>query len=322
MKKTLLALAVLAAAGSVNAVEILKSDAGTVDFYGQLRQEFKKLDGKDATLSSGSSRAGFDAKYAISESVNLLGKAEVSLSESANTLAKLNDKNEVEKSNAGNMYMRLHFVGVSTDFGTLNFGKQIQISDDVWGAENSYFFGGDSVLYANDGVHDSLIKYELTQDAFWLKASYGLDEGDKEERQSELFAGTSFGDLSLYAGIGNAELNTKKQNYHMLTAAYVLGNLDFGVTYYYNKTEETGKADVKKDSFVIAGGYKVAEKTKLYGGYELIETKHAKSDVDNVYGGVEYKFASWGRVYAEANYNKEEGKSSTDNYGIGARVYW
>ncbi|EKO5178807.1 porin [Vibrio cholerae] len=322
MKKTLLALAVLAAAGSVNAVEILKSDAGTVDFYGQLRQEFKKEDGKDATLSSGSSRAGFDAKYAISEGVNLLGKAEVSLSESANTLAKYVNKNEVEKSNPGNMYMRLHFIGVSTDFGTLNFGKQIQISDDVWGAENSYFFGGDSVLYANDGVHDSLIKYELTQDAFWLKASYGLDEGDKEERQSELFAGTSFGDLSLYAGIGNAELNTKKQNYHMLTAAYVLGNLDFGVTYYYNKTEETGKADVKKDSFVIAGGYKVAEKTKLYGGYELIETKHAKSDVDNVYGGVEYKFASWGRVYAEANYNKEEGKSSTDNYGIGARVYW
>lgn len=322
MKKTLLALAVLAAAGSVNAVEILKSDAGTVDFYGQLRQEFKKEDGKDATLSSGSSRAGFDAKYAISEGVNLLGKAEVSLSESANTLAKYVNKDEVKESNPGNMYMRLHFIGVSTDFGTLNFGKQIQISDDVWGAENSYFFGGDSVLYANDGVHDSMIKYEFDHDAFWVKASYGLDEGDKEERQSELFAGTSFGDLSLYAGIGNAELNTKKQNYHMLTAAYVLGNLDFGVTYYYNKTEETGKADVKKDSFVIAGGYKVAEKTKLYGGYELIETKHAKSDVDNVYGGVEYKFASWGRVYAEANYNKEEGKSSTDNYGIGARVYW
>ncbi len=322
MKKTLLALAVLAAAGSVNAVEILKSDAGTVDFYGQLRQEFKKKDGEDATLSSGSSRAGFDAKYAISEGVNLLGKAEVSLSESANTLAKLDDKNKVKESDPGNMYMRLHFIGVSTDFGTLNFGKQIQISDDVWGAENSYFFGGDSVLYANNGVHDSMIKYEFDHDAFWVKASYGLDEGDKEERQSELFAGTSFGDLSLYAGIGNAELNTKKQNYHMLTAAYVLGNLDFGVTYYYNKTEETGKADVKKDSFVIAGGYKVAEKTKLYGGYELIETKHAKSDVDNVYGGVEYKFASWGRVYAEANYNKEEGKPSTDNYGIGARVYW
>ncbi|EGQ8650395.1 porin [Vibrio cholerae] len=316
MKKTLLALAVLAAAGSVNAVEILKSDAGTVDFYGQLRQEFKKLDGKDATLSSGSSRAGFDAKYAINEELNWLGKAELSLNESKASDKKADD-------NVGkDVYMRLHFIGISGDLGALTFGKQIQISDDVWGAENSYFFGGDSVLYANNGVHDSMIKYEFDHDAFWVKASYGLDEGDKEERQSELFAGTSFGDLALYAGIGNAELNTKKQNYHMLTAAYVLGNLDFGVTYYYNKTEETGKADVKKDSFVIAGGYKVAEKTKLYGGYELIETKHAKSDVDNVYGGVEYKFASWGRVYAEANYNKEEGKSSTDNYGIGARVYW
>lgn len=46
MKKTLLALAVLAAAGSVNAAEILKSDAGTVDFYGQLRTELKFLEDK------------------------------------------------------------------------------------------------------------------------------------------------------------------------------------------------------------------------------------------------------------------------------------
>ncbi|TQQ49520.1 porin [Vibrio cholerae] len=326
MKKTLLALAVLAAAGSVNAVEILKSDAGTVDFYGQLRQEFKKLDGKDATLSSGSSRAGFDAKYAISESVNLLGKAEVSLSESANTLAKLNDKKEVEKSNAGNMYMRLHFVGVSTDFGTLNFGKQIQISDDVWGAENSYFFGGDSVLYANDGVHDSMIKYEFDHDAFWVKASFGLDEDNKEEQQTELFAGTAFGDFSVYGGFGATELTSSnvktEQTYYMLTAAYSIGDLGLGTTYYHNKTEVGSNADVKKDSFVLAADYKVADKTKLYGGYEFIETKNANSDVDNAYAGVEYKFASWGRVYAEANYKKEEGKSSTDNYGIGARVYW
>ncbi|MEE7514090.1 porin [Vibrio cholerae] len=326
MKKTLLALAVLAAAGSVNAVEILKSDAGTVDFYGQLRQEFKKFDGKDATLSSGSSRAGFDAKYAISEGVNLLGKAEVSLSESANTLAKYVNKNEVEKSNPGNMYMRLHFIGVSTDFGTLNFGKQIQISDDVWGAENSYFFGGDSVLYANDGVHDSMIKYEFDHDAFWVKASFGLDEDNKEEQQTELFAGTAFGDFSVYGGFGATELTSSnvktEQTYYMLTAAYSIGDLGLGTTYYHNKTEVGSNADVKKDSFVLAADYKVADKTKLYGGYEFIETKNANSDVDNAYAGVEYKFASWGRVYAEANYKKEEGKSSTDNYGIGARVYW
>ncbi len=67
MKKTLLALAVLAAAGSVNAAEILKSDAGTVDFYGQLRTELKFLEDKDPTIGSGSSRAGVDANYTVNE---------------------------------------------------------------------------------------------------------------------------------------------------------------------------------------------------------------------------------------------------------------
>ncbi|EOW9304945.1 TPA: porin [Vibrio cholerae] len=321
MKKTLLALAVLAAAGSVNAVEILKSDAGTVDFYGQLRQEFKKEDGKDATLSSGSSRAGFDAKYAINEELNWLGKAELSLNESKAT------KKEAGDNVGKDVYMRLHFIGISGDFGALTFGKQIQISDDVWGAENSYFFGGDSVLYANiDGVHDSMIKYEFDNDAFWVKASFGLDEDNKEEQQTELFAGTAFGDFSVYGGFGATELTSSnvktEQTYYMLTAAYSIGDLGLGTTYYHNKTEVGSNADVKKDSFVLAADYKVADKTKLYGGYEFIETKNANSDVDNAYAGVEYKFASWGRVYAEANYKKEEGQSSTDNYGIGARVYW
>lgn len=80
MKKTLLALAVLAAAGSVNAAEILKSDAGTVDFYGQLRTELKFLEDKDPTIS-GSSRAGVDANYTVNDSLALQGKVEFALKE-------------------------------------------------------------------------------------------------------------------------------------------------------------------------------------------------------------------------------------------------
>ncbi|MGL6027785.1 MAG: porin [Vibrio sp.] len=326
MKKTLLALAVLAGASSVNAVEILKSDAGTVDFYGQLRQELIMADGEDTTLSSGSSRAGFDAKYAITSEINLLGKAEFSLSEKHNTLLKKDKDENIVDSDSGNMYMRQHYIGVSGNLGALTFGKQIQISDDVWGAENSYFFGGDSVLYANDGFHDSMIKYELDHDSFWIKASFGLNENDREMQQTELFAGTEFGDVSVYGGFGATELTKTdvktEQTYYMLTVAYSVGDLGLGATYYNNKTEVTAKADTEKNSFVIAGDYKIADKTSFYGGYEFIDTKNANSDVDNIYAGVEYKFASWGRVYAEANYKKEEGESSTDNYGIGARVYW
>ena len=82
MKKTLLALAVLAAAGSVNAAEIVKTDEGTVNFYGQIRQNvlYNDEEGKShASIDPSSSRAGIDASYKINESVNLVGKVETNI---------------------------------------------------------------------------------------------------------------------------------------------------------------------------------------------------------------------------------------------------
>ena len=66
MKKTLLALAVMAAAGSANAAEVYKTDDATVDFYGQLRQyvEFSDVDGEDdAKIDKSSSRWGLKVSY-------------------------------------------------------------------------------------------------------------------------------------------------------------------------------------------------------------------------------------------------------------------
>ncbi|MHC6527779.1 MULTISPECIES: porin [unclassified Vibrio] len=333
MKKTLLALAVATAATSVNAAEILKTEDGSVDFYGQLRTELKFLDDKDATLGSGSSRAGVDATYTVTDGFDILGKVEFGLKDNSD------------------MYVRNHIFGIATDYGTIKLGKQWTTSDDVYGADYSYFFGGTALRYItlSDALHDSQIKYSLEKDNWWVKAGYGLDEDDTNQELAELFAGASFGDLALHVGGGKNTDNAwdgssdeVSNTYYEATAEYTIGDALIGFTYYHAKLEnEDNNHEIKENGYSLAGTYKVADKTTVYGGYEYTEQDpDFASDEDGtlIYAGVEYKFASWARVYAEYGYAdgttlgySNKGSDATveattvdseNNFAIGARVYW
>ncbi|KQA24897.1 porin [Vibrio paracholerae] len=316
MKKTLLALAVLAAAGSVNAAEILKSDAGTVDFYGQIRVQADFEEHKDATLNAGSSRAGVKAKYTLEQGVDILGEVEFSIRSQKGTEA---DKWDVRK----------HWLGVGTEYGSLKFGKQSVIADDVYGAEYSYVYGqSDGVLYPMDWLNSSLIKYEFTHDSFWVKASYGLPESDAKDSKGnslanqelvEFYAGTSFGDLALHAGVGQWEKTPGDETkFYEVTGEYTLGSTLFGVT--YSAFDKDGKND-DQDAVSLGVTHQLTKTLKPYIGYQMVDVE-VGNDKDYGYLGLEYKPASWFRTYAEYGYSKEETKDSENKFAIGARVYW
>ncbi len=318
MKKTLLALVVAAtAAGTVNAAEIVKSDSGAVNFYGQIRENLVLSDADadaDVALNPSSSRAGIDASYALNDNLNLVGLVEFYIK--------------------GTFSDRKHYIGFASDsFGTVTFGKNSPVSDDVYGAEYSYYYGGsDGFLYNTDMANDyfwqdNLIKYELVKDAYWVKASYNLPEksatGSAQELY-ELFAGTSFGDLSLHAGgsIMNNSANTGSDfTTYEVTAEYALGGSTLGATYSHTKTE-TGSAESESDALSLGAMVPVADKTTAYGGYQFLDNDAADSDKTIIYAGVAYKFASWGRTYAEYGYNKTEGSDADNGVVVGARVYW
>ncbi|KYN26221.1 hypothetical protein AUQ44_13945 [Vibrio cidicii] len=320
MKKTLVALAVLVAAGSVNAAEVFKSDEGSVDFYGQLRQELKKNDDNDATLKSGSSRAGVKVNYKASDDLSVLGLIEFNINDTAAFTT------------------RKHTVGLSGDFGTVTVGKDSILTDDVWGVENSYFYGGTSVLPEADGfgvnwLQQAMVKYVLEAEAGWLKAAYSYDNGDANPTTAEVFAGTTFDAISVYGGFGFITDKTNGQDseikHVMLTASYAADKFDIGATYWHAENEfkvanTNSYYTLKTDSLVVAGSYMVADKTKLYGGYEFVgDYKAADKDFTNLYAGVEYKLSGWARVYAELALQDDDNKADKENnYGIGARVYW
>ncbi|ENM3816820.1 porin [Vibrio cholerae] len=324
MKKTLLALAVLAAAGSVNAVEILKSDAGTVDFYGQIRVQADFEEHKDATLNAGASRAGVKAKYTLEQGIDILGEVEFSIRSQKGTEA---DKWDVRK----------HWLGVGTEYGSLKFGKQSVVADDVYGAEYSYVYGmSDGVLYPMAWLNSSLIKYEFDNDSFWVKASYGLPESDAanpNEELLELYAGTSFGDLNLHAGLGQWEKTPGDETkFYEVTGEYTLGSTLFGVT--YSAFDKDGKNN-DQDAVSLGVTHQLTKTLKPYIGYQMVDfevgndickdkagNKVECKDTDYGYLGLEYKPASWFLTYAEYGYSKQETKDSENKFAIGARVYW
>ncbi|EKO3488444.1 porin [Vibrio fluvialis] len=341
MKKTLLALAVISAASSVNAAEILKTDEGSVDFYGQLRTRVDFADANDysAELTTGSSRLGLDAAYAVNDSVKALGKVEFGVP------ASWDSDND---SHNNNMSVRVHMVGFATDYGTLRFGRDWTTSDDIGGTDYSYVYGGSANAYStlNGALHKAQAKYSLELDNVWVKASYGFADGaDKGHDLAEAFVGTSFGPVAVHLGGGKDQVGTVDNTYAEVTGVLTATDtLELSATYYGSKLEQDNTAaEIEQNGISVGAYWTVVDKTSIYGGYEFKNQKaknvlqDADEDFTNIFAGVEYKFASWARVFAEANYQdgatlsyKEASESevtskvvdSEFNYSLGMRVYW
>ncbi|MFC1507636.1 porin [Pseudomonadota bacterium] len=329
MKKTLLAVAIpsLLFATSVNAVEIYKSDEGSADFYGQLRTQLEKYEDKEVTLNAGSSRTGVQAQYKLTDTVDVFGKVEFGLS--------FNTKKEDYS-----MKNRLHYAGVETDFGKFTFGRQWIVSDDSWGAEYSYFFGGSAMLHAtlSGARHDSLIKYNYEGEDFWLAANYGLSEDDTNQELAELYAGTSLGDFNFHLGGGQNRDKTYKVGTHTIeevkdpatgalttlksekeitadlqntyfegTVEYTVGDALIGFTYYNAVLESGGGQEIKQHGYNFGGTYSLADNASAYVGFAFTDQdasesslKDGDSKVFNI--GSVYHFNKWARIYAEYAY--------------------
>ncbi|MGR5338337.1 porin [Vibrio astriarenae] len=358
MKKTLLALVVAAAATSVNAAEVYKSEDGSVNFYGQLRTELKVTDdskvlkstgvqNKDGktTLGAGSSRAGVDAKYAVNDSVDILGLVEFSLRDG--------------ETSSGDQYgisIRQHIFGFSGDFGTFKFGQQWTVADDVYGADYSYFFGGTALGYSNlNGAgHDSMIKYNYDAENFFVAANYGLDEDKSNQEVAEIFVGGSSGDFSAHIGFGQTKdetdddkANHVEDTYYQATLEYSFGKAGIGFTY-YNTELKNDEHKITIDGFSLAGTYAWADNATAYAGYEYTDqdtgnislTGDFSEDTSTVvYVGTDYHFNSWSRIYVEAAYQDGRTLGFTNKasdsfvdkptfvdggfaFGTGVRVYW
>ncbi|MDO6705803.1 porin [Photobacterium sp. 1_MG-2023] len=319
MKKTLLAVAIptLLIANAANAYELVNEEGKFVNFYGQLRTQIEKYEDKDVTLNAGSSRAGVNAKYAVNDDLDVVGTVEFGVG---------------YKEGSYDMANRLHFAGFASQVGTFTFGRQWISTDDVWGADYSYFFGGTGISQTSEklsgGRHDSAIKYKFEGESFWVNSTFGLSEDDTNAELGELYIGTSVAGFNLHAGggyyndasftVGKNENNNDAEVTADIESTYFEGTVErtFGpatVGFTYNngsfEQKNTGtKRTVDVDSFMLAGTYSVASNASIYGGYEFSDfeaengTQSMSDDYTVIYLGGVYHLNSWSRVYAEYGY--------------------
>lgn len=279
MKKTLLALAVLTAAGSVNAATVYEKDGLSVDVGGAMEVQFRKTlaDGSDLDLRQDDGELNFKATVEVAEGVDAVGYYDF----------------EFESGDAKTTELWGGFKG---DFGTITFGKQYLHGDDaVIGSD--YELGFDSLDYEAHG--EDVIKYKYSADNFWLGLSVDLEEGSDDESAFDAAAGVTMGDVELRAFYLNEQqddtVNAVKfdKTLYSIEAEYSADAFGAGLGFAHSEDDVT---NVENDLLSMFGSYTVG-KVKYAVGLNLLDKDG--EDITNYYANVTYKMNGNVRVYGE-----------------------
>lgn len=310
MKKSLIALAILAASGAAMA-------QSSVTLYGVADLWVGKVKGQDAAMGDGglsTSRLGFKGSEDLGGGLtaNFTFEQELQLTNGATN---------------ANTFDRQANVGFSGGFGAVTLGRGWNPMDDVFGASNSGF---DSALSANaiwlnsyNGAADAQLKYASPEFAgFTAAVSTQLKGNAAAGKLSAFNLAYAAGPVAVALGYEKDESNGNQKG-TMLNGSYDLGVAKLLASYYTTKntggvagakvnsyqigadiplgsalTLSVGYANSKpsggqSDSgFGIAAGYSLSKRTTVYGGLrqESRKASNGQADGDFFAMGVRHTF--------------------------------
>ena len=303
MKKSLIALAVLAASGAAMA-------QSTVQVYGIVDTSFVKDKNAALSMNSGSlsgSRWGF------------MGSEDLGGGLKANFKLEQGFNSDVGTVNGNTGFNRYAYVGLAGGFGEVKFGVTGTAYDDISGAANPVFDSvlsptgvwastgytwnpGNTVYYATPSFSgfSGAVSYTLdeTVNANNDKTSYALkyengplfvgfayqDEGNAANTAYTRLNGTyDFGAFKLLAGYGNrdvAGVDTKDMSVGVDVPLSSALTLSAG----YASSKVTG--GTRSSSWAVGATYALSKRTTVYGGYR---NDNANAVANNV--GVDSRIA-------------------------------
>ncbi|KLN63196.1 porin [Vibrio sp. VPAP30] len=336
MKKTLVALSVLMAATSAQAIELYNQDGVTVNMTGDVEVRYKKDIGKDQNTKQEIDDAdfGFDTRYAVNDDLQVGAFLEFS----GDNSDRANDKTSV-----GNVYVGFYHGS----YGDLKIGKLDTQLDDA-GIGNDYLFGVNSFFNNANFGGEEAIRYDLDTGSFYM--GLGLIQ-DKHEAQAigkdghyvDVKVGYRVADFDFTAFYGDAELKGKvlsdqvtlnqDETLVALEARYAgFENLNIELGYYTVDTKEKGGDKIEADTIAIAldytwnkwnfaGGYSDTDYSDNYmiGSVSGTTVTYAKAeDHGQWFLNAGYGIAPNTTVYVEIGDND---KANSDlGYGIGVKA--
>lgn len=322
MKKTIIALAALAALSNVAYAQSSVTIYGVVDAAVRYSNNVDRKDHNQFQVVDGlqsESRIGFKGSEDLGSGTKAVFGLEAGFSLS-NGASQQNDR----------LFGRSAFAGLSnTKYGTLTVGRQSTLAYDFDVATDVYGYGS-SILSGYKGALtglrvDNSIKYVNSYGpvSFGLGYASGNQTGDNSKGSSyAVSTGYNNGPLDLRAvyqhnnDSNNGTVNFFEQEQKL---AAIGGSYNFGATkvfaqYYNNKFDVTNQ---KNDIYVVGASYDISPKVTAKASYSHDKQKNFNAGNRNSVSGVlSYAFSPRTDVYTEVDYQKLSGSYSNVAYNL------
>ncbi|HDR1285302.1 porin [Pasteurella multocida] len=349
MKKTIVALAVAAvAATSANAATVYNQDGTKVDVNGSVRLLLKKEKDMRGDLIDNGSRVSFKASHDLGEGLSALGYAELRFSDDV----KDKDGNVVNQPIGNKVHAKRLYAGFAYEgLGTLTFGNQLTIGDDVGVSDYTYFNSGINGVLITSG--QKAINFKSAEfNGFTFGGAY-VFSGDANK--DALRDGRGFVVAGLYnrqigdvgfafeAGYSQKYVKQKveqpqplppgqverfkdeKEKAFLVGAELSYAGLALGVDYAQSKVTNV---DGKKRALEVGLKYDLNDKAKVYTDF-IWEKEGPKGDVERtrtVAVGFGYKLHKQVETFVEGAWGRTkdaDGTTTKDNVvGTGLRVHF
>ncbi|BCL69159.1 putative porin [Vibrio nigripulchritudo MADA3029] len=306
MKKTLVALAVMAVAGSANAaIELYNKDGVTANLKGDIEVRYKKgtADGAELTQEVDDADFAFDLRYALNDDLKVGGFFEV----------------QDTGTKTGDAYIGFY----SASAGDLVFGRTATILDDL-GIGNDYLFGIKSKVDEFDFSGDEVVKYTIDKGQFYGGIAFLQDKAknndklkDTDSNHIDAKLGARFGDLDVQGFYGKTKGTAagNDQTVLALEVAYTIDALKLEALASQGKLDKSGSSS-KTNVFGLAATYTMDAWT-FGAGFSNSKTEDADA-INDGFVNAGYALTSNVTAYAEV------GHTSADNtetgYGFGVKA--
>lgn len=300
MKKTLVALSVIMAATSAQAIELYNQDGASVNMGGDIEVRYKKAkdNGSEFKQEIDDSDLNFDIRYAVNDQFSVGGYWE------------LNDLS-TKDGKGGDAYVSF----ISADYGTVKVGKTCTQLDDS-GIGSDFTFGIASFI--NDSevfCSDEIVRWDLDKGNFYGGLALAQDKNgntalDDDSTYFDGKLGYRVADFDFTGFFGSGEVtkgaSTVDEKAWSLQAKFTgVENLELAAAFYNLDVEgET------VDTIAVAATYAL-ESVELAAGYSNSKVKDA-DDFGAWYVNAAYPLAPNTKVYAEVGGDNGETNVGTD----------
>ena len=322
MKKTLLALSVLAAGSAQAGVNLYDGNGVIVDLNGAAEVQYIQ----EYTADSDPFLRLDDGDLALNTTI--------AVSSQLNAVAGIAFK--FEDSDVQNDEL---WVGLGGDFGTITFGRQLLIADDS-GIGKDYELGGDGLDFVQ-AEGDQTIKYVFDNGQFYAGLSGVIEESNSNDADTSIIdgrLGARFGDFDarvyLYSGddvsgnfVSFFDGGVMDIDGYNLELEYYMGQFAFAGSFGQVEYEDATSANagkVEADTAALAGSYTMNQTTFALGytylGFDKKPTGGAteSDDINTFYGNVTQQLHSNVKAYGEIGYTDTD--DAEFGYVVGMEV--